>query len=153
MGGFPFSMKITIKSTKIKLNPALKEFIENKIGPLEKFIKIFNNKDYRSPSDKLKTNLEAFVEIEKGTHHKKGPFFRAECQLRLPGKVIKAEASSSNLRVAINEVKDELQEELKRQKGKFIAKAKRKSRTLKRNLKISPSARFHKRERNLEEGI
>ncbi|XOB41366.1 MAG: ribosome hibernation-promoting factor, HPF/YfiA family [Candidatus Nealsonbacteria bacterium] len=145
-------MKISIKSTNIKLSPAIREFIESKISPLEKFIKIFNDKGYRSPSGKLKTSLEAFIEIEKGTHHKKGPFFRAECQLMLPGRIIRSEASSANLRIAVNEVKDELQRELKRQKGRFIARAKRKSRTSKTNLKISPSARFHKKERNLEEG-
>ena len=162
-------MKISIKSTKIKLNPALKEFIEKKIGPLEKFIRVLDDKDCRSPSGKSKSAtevlaevkkrakfsspLEAFVEIEKGTHHKKGPFFRAECQLRLPEKIIRSEAVSADLRTALDDVRADLQGQLKGQKAKMTAKFKRKSRILKTHLKISPSARFYKGERNLEEGI
>jgi len=131
-------MKINIKGTNIKLDQAVREFIEKKIDPLEKFVKALNNKDYRSPSGKLKSALEAFVEIEKGTHHKKGPFFRAECQLKLPKKIIRAEAVSDDLRVAVDEVKGELQRKIKKQQGRFTAKAKIKSRESKRNLKISP---------------
>ena len=58
-------MKITIKTTNLKLNQALKNFIEEKVNSLEKF---------------SKKTIEAWVEIGKTTlHHQKGPFFRAEC--------------------------------------------------------------------------
>ena len=152
-GGFPFyDMNISIKTTNITLNQALREFIEKKIAPLEKFTKIIHNEDYRSPSGKVKSVLEAFVEIEKGTHHKKGPFFRAECQLKLPRKIIRSEAHSTNLRTAIDQVKDELQRKLKKLQRRSLAKIKRKSRVLKKGLKISPSARFYKKNRVREEG-
>ena len=146
-------MKISIKSTNIKLSQSIKGFIEKKIGPLEKFIRILNNKDCRSPSGKSKSALEAFVEIEKGTHHKKGPFFRAECQLRFPKGTIRSEAISADLRTALDDVRADLQRQLRGQKAKMTAKFKRKSRVEKKEFKITPSARFHKRERNLEEGI
>ena len=151
-GGFPFFMKINIKATKIKLTPSIYEFIEKKISPLEKFIRFANN-NYRSPSDKIKSPLKAFVEIEKGTHHKKGPFFRAECQLRFPSGTVRSEAISADLRTALDDVRADLQRQLKGQKAKMTAKFKRKSRVLKKEFKITPSARFYKRERNLEEGI
>jgi ribosomal subunit interface protein len=152
-GGFPFyDMNINIKTTNIILNQAFREFIEKKIAPLEKFTRIIHNENYRSPSGKVKSVLEAFVEIEKGTHHKKGPFFRAECQLKLPRKIIRSEAQSTNLRIAINQVKDELQRKLKKLKRRSIAKIKRKSRVSKKELKISPSARFYKKTRAREEG-
>lgn len=146
-------MKINIKSTNIKLSQVIKEFIEKKIGPLEKFIRILNSKEFSSPSGKSKSALEAFVEIEKGTHHRKGPFFRAECQLRLPRRNIRSEAISADLRTALDDVRADLQRQLKGQKAKMTAKFKRKSRTLKTHLKISPSARYYKKERTLEEGI
>lgn len=145
-------MKINIKATKIKLAPSIYEFIEKKISPLEKFTRFANN-NYRSPSGKIKPSLEAFVEIEKGTHHKKGPFFRAECQLRFPRGTIRSEAISADLRTALDDVRADLQRQLKSQKAKMTAKFKRKSRVAKKEFKISPSAKFYKRERNLEEGI
>ncbi len=152
-GGFPFyDMNINIKTTNIILDQALREFIEKKIAPLEKFGRTIHNEDYRSPSGKVKSVLEAFVEIEKGTHHKKGPFFRAECQLKLPRKIIRSEAHSTDLRTAIDQVKDELQRKLKKLKRRSIAQIKRKSRVLKKGLKISPSARFYKKTRTREEG-
>ena len=93
-------MKIVIKATNIKLTSALHQYIEEKINSLEEFLKI----------------VEAWVEVGKETrHHRKGPFFRAECQMRLPGKSIRSEARQKDLRLAIDEVKDELQRELKQQ--------------------------------------
>jgi len=145
-------MKINIKATKIKLAPSIYEFIEKKISPLEKFTRFANN-NYRSPSGKIKPSLEAFVEIEKGTHHKKGPFFRAECQLRFPRGTMRSEAVSADLRTALDDVRADLQRKLRSQKAKMAAKFKRKSRVSKKEFKITPSARFYKRERNLEEGI
>ncbi len=147
-------MKINIKTKNISLTPAIKVFIEKKIGSVEKFIKILYNGNYQTPSGKLKALPEAWVEIGKETrHHRKGPFFRAECQIRFGGKSVRAEAVSQKLRIAITEVKDELQRELKKQKEKVISKRKRKSRVLKKELKVSPKARFYRKGRIREEGL
>ena len=133
-------MKIVIKTTNIKLTFALHQYIEEKINSLEKFLKI----------------VEAWVEIGKETrHHQKGPFFRAECQMRLPGKSIRSEARQKDLRLAIDEVKDELQRELKQYKNKMMAKIKRSARVHKKSLKLHPAAKI-KREKGArirEEGI
>jgi ribosomal subunit interface protein len=107
-------MKIIIKTTNLKLNQALKNFIEEKVNSLEKF---------------SKSKVEAWVEIGKTTlHHQKGPFFRAECQMRFPGKSLRATALSKDLRPAITEVKDELQRQLKQYKNKLTAQTRRKQR-------------------------
>ena len=123
-------MKIIIKTKNTVLTQAIEDFIKEKINPLEKFIKVLHNGKYISPSSgKEKPVLVAWVEIGKETrHHKKGPFFRAECQIKLPGKSVRAESFSKDLRTAITEVKDELQRELKKEKGKISIK-KRKSRS------------------------
>lgn len=148
-------MKINIKTKNTTLTRAIEDFIKEKINSLEKFIKILYNGKYKSPSSgKVKPVLVAWVEIGKETlHHKRGPFFRAECQIRFYGKSMRAEAVSKDLRVAITEVKDELQIGLKKQKEKIISKKKRKSRVLKKRMKISPQARFEQKGRILEEGI
>lgn len=148
-------MKITIKTKNLKLNRALKGFIEEKINDLEKFAEIFKTEKYfDSFYGKGKPKVEAWVEIGKETtHHKKGPYFRAECQIVFPKNSIRAEAVSKNLKLAINELKDELQRKLKEYEGKRIAKAKRGSRLMKKELKISPLARLYRKGRIREEGI
>ncbi|MCK5044746.1 ribosome-associated translation inhibitor RaiA [Candidatus Parcubacteria bacterium] len=118
-------MKIIIKTEKIELTPAIKEFIEEKIGGLEKFVTLLQEeeKDY---FEGRKPKIEALVEVGKTTlHHKKGPFFRAECQIVHLKKSIRATAKSEDLRQAIVEVKDELQIQLKKYKEKPKAKARK----------------------------
>jgi ribosomal subunit interface protein len=162
-------MKINILTKNIKLTPALKDFIEEKINSLEKFAKILQNKEYfnhlpsgakvekKEPSltfGKRKPRIEAWVEISKESgHHKKGSLFSAECQMRFPKKSIRSTAQSENLKLAINEVKDELQRELKEYKEKLVAEKERKSRILKKEIKISPQARFYRNGRIREEGL
>jgi len=150
-------MKIIIKTKNITLSPALQEFIEEKINSLEKFLNIFGEEKYLNHFfSKGKPKIEAWVEVGKETqHHRKGEIFRAECQLRLPGKSIRSESNSKDLRMAVCEVKDELQRELKRYKNKITAKKKRESRTFKKSLKLAKAAQTVRKKgaRVREEGI
>ena len=148
-------MKIIIKTKNIKLNQALEDFIEEKINDLEKFAKIFQAEKYfDSFYGKGKPKVEAWVEIGKTTlHHKKSPVFWAECQMRFPKRSLRSTSQSKDLRMAIVEVKDELQRELKQYKEKLTAQTKRRARVLKKELKISPLARFYRKGRIREEGI
>ena len=147
-------MKINILTKNIKLTPALKNFVEEKINSLEKFAKILQNKQYYNHFfGKGKPRVEVWIEIGKETrHHKKGPFFWAECQMRFPKKSLRSIAKGKNLELAINEVKDELQRELKEYKEKIIVKEKRGARIFKKGLKLSPRARFYRKGRIREEG-
>ena len=121
-------MRINIKATNIKLDEALKVWVEKKIGEIEKFLVDFGSREYF----KEKPNLEIKVEIGKTTyHHLKGEVFRAEAQLYLPKQIIRAEATSEDLRDAICQIKDELQREVKKYKGKRIARARRWARKVK----------------------
>ncbi len=107
-------MKITIKKTNLELTPQIRDLINKKIGGLEKFINL------------SETVAEAWVEIGRTTlHHKSGEIFRTEVQIHLPGKSIRAESVAKDLIIAINEVKDILQRELKQYKMKIIAKRRR----------------------------
>lgn len=109
-------MNIIIKAKNLELTEDLKEFIEEKIGGLKRFTKILQKKD---SFKKGKDSGEFFVEIERETnHHKKGNIFRAEARVHLPGKTLVAISERDDLKRAIVEVKDELQQEIKKYKSK-----------------------------------
>lgn len=148
-------MKIIIKTKNVELTRALKKYIQEKFNPLEKFAKIFQEEKYFNHFfGKGKPRVELWVEIGKETlHHQKGPFFWAECQMRFPGKSLRATARLKDLKLAIVKVKDELQLQLKRYKEKITARDKREQRVFKKELKISPSARFYRKGRIREEGL
>ena len=147
-------MKIVIKTTGIKLNKALEDFIEEKIGELEKFSKIFQQRYFNGFFGKGKPRTEAWVEIGKTTrHHQKGQVFFAECQMRFPGRSMRASSISNDLRLAIVQVKDKLQRQLKQYKNKKIVRRKRGQREIKKNFRLSPGARFYRKGRIREEGI
>lgn len=138
-------MQIIIKGTKIKLTQTLKDFIEEKIKDLEKLFEY-----------KVKQGFEvkAFVEVGKTSkHHRKGDVFFAECQIFLPGKGVRAVAEREDLKLAICEVKDELQIQLKKYKNIQMEKIARGKRRIKKDLKISKQARFYRKGRLREEGI
>lgn len=99
-------MKIDIKGTNMELTEAIKDYVNEKIGSLEKF---FDN------------IVEARVEVGKtSNHHQKGDIFRAEVNLDVPEKyVLRAEATREDLYMAINQVKDELQRQVKKYKEKM----------------------------------
>lgn len=138
-------MKINIKATNLELNDSVRAYIDEKINGLERFIQ---NVDLSA--------VECRVEVARTTmHHRKGDVYRAEVDIRLPGKVVRAEAEEWNLRQAIDQVKDELQRELKKYKEAQSAKYKRGARIFKQLVKLSPLAWFRKEkgEREREEGM
>lgn len=108
-------MKIIIKTKNLELSQSLENYINEKIGGLKKFIKNLQKKE------EGKTLSEVFVEVEKETkHHRHGEVFVAKAQVMLPGKSLIAKASKEDLLLAIVEVKDELQQEIKKYKLKKI---------------------------------
>ena len=116
-------MKIVIKTTNLELSQELRDYIQEKIGSLEKFAKIFQGKNYYNGFfRKGKPRVEVWVEIGRTTrHHQKGDIFRAEVQMRLSGRSVRAESEREDLKLAVTEVKDELQRELKKYKGRAEA--------------------------------
>ncbi|MBX4189986.1 ribosome-associated translation inhibitor RaiA [Candidatus Parcubacteria bacterium] len=97
-------MTIDISTKNITLDNPLRVFVEEKIGALEKMIS--------SPA-------EARVEIGKPSrHHRSGPIFYAEVNLRVDGKLLRGESSHDDLRTAIDQARDELKIQLKKLKEK-----------------------------------
>lgn len=87
-------MKIIIKAMNLDLTQEVKDYIQEKIGDLEKFAEVFQKEKYYNDFfTKGKPRVEAWVEIGRTTlHHQKGPFFRAEAQMHFSGKSLRAEA-------------------------------------------------------------
>ena len=148
-------MKITIKTKNLRLNRDLKNLIEEKINSLEKFSKIFYDQEYSDAFlRKARPKTEAWVEVGKETlHHQKGEIFYADCRVRFFKNNLRSTVRAKSLRSAIYEAKDDLQRELKRSKEKIASQTKRRARALKKDLKLSPAARFYRKGRIREEGI
>lgn len=100
-------MKITIKSTGLELTPPIKEFIEEKVGSVQKFLQRYDENDA----------VLAAVEIARSTsHHNKGDVYFAEITINLPGQVLRSKVENADVRVAINEAKDVLKREIDKYK-------------------------------------
>lgn len=100
-------MKINIKTINMELTDAIRQYVEEKIGSLEKYIQRYDEND----------SIVASVEIGlPSTHHKKGEVYYAETNLNLPGQMLMASEQDYDLRTAVNRVKDKLQREINKYK-------------------------------------
>lgn len=101
-------MNIHIKATHITLTPEITEYLDKRIGTLDKLI---DEKDLGS--------VLCNAELAKITnHHKQGDVFKAEINLRVAGKYFYATGEKETLNAAIDKVKDEIAAELKSYKTK-----------------------------------
>jgi len=93
-------MKINIKATNTTLTPAISDYIEKKMGMLDKF---------------FVGSEDALINIEVGKttrHHKSGEIFKAEIHINSRGEDYYAVAEMDDLYAAIDGVKDLIQHEL-----------------------------------------
>ena len=103
-------MKINVKYTNLDSTPAMNEYINEKIGGLEKFVKRMAEKGV----------AEAFVEVARSTkHHQKGDVYHIECNLKLSGKLLRAETENWDVRLGVDEVRDILNLEIKKYLERF----------------------------------
>ncbi len=106
-------MKITIKKN-LDMTPSLATYVEEKLGTIEKFVEHFDKGGM----------VELRLELSRTTqhHHKGGEVFSAVADLRLPGKILRAEEYAENVRKAIDRAKDTLKLEIEKYKTKMIEK-------------------------------
>lgn len=99
-------MKIIIKATNLDLTEPLKVYIEEKLESLNRFLQAIDADVVR-----------ARVEVARSTrHHRSGNVYHVDINLDLPGKVLRAEEDSEDIRVAIDAVKDKLKREIEKYK-------------------------------------
>jgi len=114
-------MEIRIKYTNIEPSPAVENYARGKIALLEKFVKVFEEKSIAE-----KDAIYAAIEIGKtGRHHKGGKVWYAECQLNLPGKSLRVTSTHYDIRAAIDEMKDKMENLLRADKEKWQRERKR----------------------------
>ena len=125
-------MNIIIKGTNLELHNDLKEYVNEKIGGLKKFIE----------NDNIDTNsVIARVELAKTTqHHQHGDIYKAEVNLQFPGKMIRSVDESDDIYKSIDKVKDELREMINSYKDERTSRIRRGARMIKKLKGISPLA-------------
>lgn len=100
-------MKINIQAPNLELTPAFTEYIEDKIGGLEKFLKTFGSE-----------SILAEVDVERSTrHHRHGRVYHVDVNLKIPGRVIRAASDDEDIRTAVDIVKEKLKREISKFKG------------------------------------
>ena len=113
---------INFKSTQTEISDNLKQITENKLRGLEKFVG--------------EAPCICDVEFERITnHHQQGDIHRVEVNLELNGKFYRAEATNESFEKSVDEVSSELEEMLRRVRGKEETLLKRGGRKFKNLLR------------------
>lgn len=121
-------MKVIIKTRKVELTTALRDFVEKKFYGLRKFVNILKHDDEMG-----KTLAEVFVELERETkHHKGGDIFVVRSRVRLPGRSLMVKSKLDDLFKAIVAARSELKMEIEKYKLKKSGQAIRSQRKSKR---------------------
>ena len=115
-------MQINIKATNIELTDAIRDYVFQKIGYLEKF---------------LNDDATAFVEVGKDSnHHNKGDsVYLAEALIKTKEGDYFNREHASDLYAAIDLVKEELQREISKNKDRRQTLFVRGARSLKKRIK------------------
>lgn len=108
-------MRHNIKTTEFPLTEAIRDYINNKIDHLDKFV----NPAHKEP-------LICDIEIGKTTnHHKNGDLFKAEFTIHIGSKSLRSECVEEDLYTAIDKATEDMAEEIKSFKDKKISLLKR----------------------------
>lgn len=138
-------MRLTITARHIQLTETLEVYAEKKIvRHLERLMK--HNGDPESSV--------VAVEIAKETrHHRKGEIWRAAATMTMPQekRPIHAEARADDLYAAIDLLSEEMERELKTEKGRLRSLMLRGARAVKRVFRFAKMTQWRKRDRVLNE--
>ncbi len=94
-------MNINIKTTTITLTPAISDYVDKRIGTVDKFLQ--NDGSVQCDIELAKTS----------NHHKQGDIFKAEVHIVGKDKNIYASEEREDLYIAIDAVRDNLLREIK----------------------------------------
>jgi putative sigma-54 modulation protein len=111
-------MNISIKGTHVDLTPSLKQYVEEKIGNLEKYM----------------VAQEAHLEVARDMHHQSGLVFRADINLITGKKIMHAESVGQDAYAAIDLLVPKLKEQIGKFKDKRQTLARRGARSAKRKI-------------------
>ena len=101
-------MKLLTHGLGIDVTPSIQKHVEDKIGGISRML-----------DPKHESLAEMRVEVGKSTqHHHKGKIFYAEANLKIGKEFFRATANHEDLHAAINDVRDELKDQLRKHKTK-----------------------------------
>ncbi len=114
---------ISYRATNTELDPKLQDLLEVKFSSLEKYIG-------------EETDVKCQVEFEKETASQSGDIFKIEANLWLHGKMYRAAASMDSFEKSVDEVRAELDKELRRAHKKRNGLVRRGGRALKSMMRF-----------------
>lgn len=114
---------ISFKATNTDLEMSLQDLVTNKFTSLEKYI-----------GDESDVKCE--VEFDKITSSQSGPVHRVEANLWLHGTLYRADATEHSFEEAVDEVRNELDKELRRSNSKRESLMRRGARKLKEMMRF-----------------
>ncbi len=109
-------MEIAIRGKNIELTPALKDYIEDKIGRLEKYFESI-------------ISVDVTLTVEKNRSIERTQ--RAEVTMHVNGNIIRAEESSVSMYSSVDIVVEKLERQLKKYKSKIYSSMKYRGRARK----------------------
>ena len=115
---------IQFKATNTEMDDVLQDLTDRKLRSLEKFIQ--DNE----------TDLKCEVEFEKVTAQQSGDVHRVEVNLFKEGKLYRAESTQDSFEKAVDEVRDELDKEMRRAHKKETTMLKQGGRAIKDMLRF-----------------
>ena len=110
-------MNINIQAKGVDMTDAIKQYVEEKAGDLERY---FDNIQ----------GVDVIVGMDS-SHNNKGKIYFAEFNVQVPGKNMNMKKEAEDLYKAIDKVKDHLKVEFEKMKGKMRAKDKEELRDVK----------------------
>lgn len=119
--------KINIKTKDIELTSEIRSKVEEKIAHIEKFL---------NPTDDQEIIADVEVGKKFGEHHQKGDVYRAEINLNCDGKFYRAESTSFDIIVAIDETTSEIVKQIRRKDGRRRDLIRRGGKKIKKMLKF-----------------
>lgn len=99
-------MNINIKSTRLELTDAIRDYFQDKMDMLDKYL-----------GDLKVINCDVEIEKAVGGQHK-GQIYRAEVNIQVPREVLRVEKVEKDLYKAIDKVKDHLELVIKKYREK-----------------------------------
>lgn len=120
-------MKINLQGKNFELTEAIKDYVLKRITNLEKLVSSIEEK-----------GGEVFANFEVGMstkHHKSGDVFHSDCLINIDGKEFYASSDSEDIYQAIDEIKESLFNDIRKNKDRKQTLFKRGASSVKKMMK------------------
>ncbi|MDO8659476.1 MAG: ribosome-associated translation inhibitor RaiA [Candidatus Parcubacteria bacterium] len=119
-------MQINLQGKNIELTEAIKDYVLKRVTNLEKLL---------SGIEKKGGEVKVIFEVGKITKHKSGEVFHADCLIKIDGKEFYSNLDKDDLYAAIDEVKETLFNDIKKNKDRRQTLFKRGAASVKKMMK------------------